>query len=72
MTTLFLFSLCTVCSVLTWLGFADGIVFFESANGVLLTPGVDGVLPPRYFKAVRHRVAVESSAAAASSPKGDP
>lgn len=30
---------------------ADGIPFFRSANGVILTPGdADGFLPPKYFR----------------------
>lgn len=30
---------------------ADGIPFFRSANGVILTPGnADGFLLPKYFK----------------------
>ncbi len=28
---------------------ADGIVFYESANGVILTEGVDGILPAKYL-----------------------
>ncbi|TEA11636.1 hypothetical protein DBR06_SOUSAS6910099 [Sousa chinensis] len=33
------------------LALADGIPFFRSANGVILTPGnADGILPPKYFK----------------------
>lgn len=27
----------------------DGIEFFESANGVILTSGIEGILPPKYF-----------------------
>lgn len=33
---------------------ADGIPLFTSTNNVVLTSGIDGVLPPKYFaKAVR-------------------
>lgn len=33
------------------LALADGIPFFRSANGVILTPGnADGFLLPKYFK----------------------
>jgi 2'-phosphotransferase len=31
---------------------ADGIIFYKSDNSVLLTAGMDGYLPPRYFKKV--------------------
>jgi len=30
----------------------DGIEVYESANGVILSPGVDGVIPPKYFQKV--------------------
>ena len=30
----------------------DGITFFLSANGVILTHGIDGVLPSNYIKGV--------------------
>mmetsp|Transcript_32923 Transcript_32923/g.37731 ORF Transcript_32923/g.37731 Transcript_32923/m.37731 type:complete len:199 (+) Transcript_32923:289-885(+) len=33
----------------------DGVAFFESANGVVLTAGVDGYLPPKYFRCVRNK-----------------
>lgn len=32
---------------------ADGIPVFESANGVILTPGDKGIVAPKYFKEVR-------------------
>ena len=36
--------------------FADGFKFFLSANNVILCPGnEDGILPPKYFKAVYQR-----------------
>jgi 2'-phosphotransferase len=30
----------------------DGIVFYISSNNVILTEGVDGLLPAKYFKSV--------------------
>ena len=30
----------------------DGILFFISSNNVILTEGIDGTLPPQYFKKV--------------------
>lgn len=30
----------------------DGLRFFTSANGVILTSGVDGTIPPMYFEKV--------------------
>lgn len=27
----------------------DGVEFFESSNGVILSSGIDGVIPPKYF-----------------------
>jgi 2'-phosphotransferase len=34
----------------------DSIKIYTSTNNVLLTSGVDGVLPPKYFKQVMHKV----------------
>lgn len=34
---------------------ADGIIFEKSANGVILTKGIEGTLAPKYFKEVRTR-----------------
>jgi 2'-phosphotransferase len=33
----------------------DGIKFFISTNNVILTEGIDGTLPPKYFKKVTER-----------------
>jgi 2'-phosphotransferase len=30
----------------------DGINFYISSNNVILTEGIDGILPPKYFKKV--------------------
>ncbi|ORY92572.1 putative tRNA 2'-phosphotransferase [Leucosporidium creatinivorum] len=35
---------------------ADSIKIYTSTNNVLLTSGVDGALPPKYFKQVVHKV----------------
>lgn len=32
--------------------FADGVPVFTSTNNVVLTAGVDGVVPPKYFSKV--------------------
>ncbi|RUS28902.1 hypothetical protein BC938DRAFT_481296 [Jimgerdemannia flammicorona] len=34
---------------------ADGIIFYRSANNVILTDGRDGFLEPKYFKKVVDR-----------------
>lgn len=34
----------------------DSIKVYTSTNNVLLTSGIDGVVPPRYFKKVVHKV----------------
>lgn len=36
--------------------FSDGIEFFVSDNGVILSEGIDGTLQPKYFKKVVHRI----------------
>jgi 2'-phosphotransferase len=47
---------CSQCLTLIFLSPAavpaDGVEFVESANGVVLSPGVDGVLHPKYFARV--------------------
>eukprot|EP00771_Trimastix_marina_P001764 gnl/Trimastix_PCT/2861.p1 GENE.gnl/Trimastix_PCT/2861~~gnl/Trimastix_PCT/2861.p1 ORF type:complete len:220 (+),score=47.06 gnl/Trimastix_PCT/2861:41-661(+) len=44
------------CEVLIYIdaahAMADGIEFFRSANNVILSPGLDGVIAPRYFRSV--------------------
>merc|ERR1712232_449086 len=32
----------------------DGILFYRSANGVILTEGLDGILPPCYIEKIWH------------------
>lgn len=34
---------------------SDGIEFYRSANGVILTSGVDGILEPKYFKDIIYK-----------------
>lgn len=34
----------------------DSIKIFSSSNGVLLTEGLDGTVPPKYFKRVTHKL----------------
>lgn len=34
---------------------ADGIKFYVSVNGVILSEGIDGILPPSYFKSISFR-----------------
>ena len=33
----------------------DGIEFYNSSNGVILTEGLDGVLDPKYFKDIIYK-----------------
>ena len=32
----------------------DGIKFYESANGVILSPGIDGIIPNKYFLSIEY------------------
>lgn len=54
------------CQILIYLDtakvFADGIPIFRSSNGVLLCPGVDGVIATTYFKRVIDRKTGQSLA----------
>ena len=34
---------------------SDGIEFYHSTNGVILTSGVDGILEPKYFKDIVYK-----------------
>ncbi|KAL1512076.1 hypothetical protein AB1Y20_005348 [Prymnesium parvum] len=47
------------CELLVWVdvraAMGAGIRFFESSNGVVLTDGVDGVVPPQFFHSVVDR-----------------
>eukprot|EP00965_Chrysotila_dentata_P204431 6182332-Pleurochrysis_carterae.AAC.1 len=47
------------CTVLIWVDVRSaiqaGMEFYESANGVILTRGFDGVVPPRFFISVCDR-----------------
>eukprot|EP00121_Abeoforma_whisleri_P005762 Awhi_evm1s5222 len=46
----------TDCDVLIYIdvpkAFQDGIKFYRSSNNVILSAGIDGVIPPQYFKKV--------------------
>ena len=47
------------CQVLVWVDLRAcieaGMEVFESSNGVILTPGFDGVVPPRFFRDAQER-----------------
>lgn len=67
------------CEVLVWVDVsrarAAGVRFLESANGVILTEGVDGVLPPAYFSRAVERatgLVLWQVEGAPSAPPADP
>jgi 2'-phosphotransferase len=37
------------------LAMTDGIVFYLSSNGVILSDGVNGVIEPKYFKNIIYK-----------------
>ena len=73
------------CQVLVWVDLRAcieaGMEVFESSNGVILTPGFDGVVPPRFFRdaqerssgrSLMHGGVGEADAAACPLPGGAP
>ena len=33
----------------------DGIIFYKSSNGVILTSGIEGIIPSKYFLKITDR-----------------